>query len=240
MASAHWIKVRDDIHEDPAVLRIAAKLKIRAEAVVGYCVRFWSWVSRNTSDGVVANVSLDSVEEVLSMPHFLHMLCEVGWLEYIEGEHGRSQIIIPNFERHLSEGAKARALKARQKQKERSKTVENVATTVRQMSPISSDKTATREDKIRLDKNRKESKPKKTARAPSLEEWKNRAKQLHPDWPDADAEAAWNYYESQNWMRGKSRITKWANCIGTCYRNWIQKQSGGEKRDYSQIGLRAR
>ncbi len=77
-----WIPIREDIHEDPAILRIADKLGVRSEAVVGYCIRFWAWVSRNCHDGRVTGVTLTSLERVTNMPDFLHFLCEVGWLEY--------------------------------------------------------------------------------------------------------------------------------------------------------------
>ena len=112
MASLNWLKVKDDLHEEPEVLEMARRLKTRPEHVVGYCIRFWGWVSRNCHDGTVTNVTLESLESVLTLPHFLSMMCDVGWLEYVESTSGTS-IIIPNFDRHLSQSAKRRALEAR-------------------------------------------------------------------------------------------------------------------------------
>lgn len=131
-----WIKMREDLHEDPAVLQMANKLGARPEHVVGYCHRFWSWVSRNCHDGSVTNVTLVSVESVLGLPNFLHLLCDVGWLEYIESTSG-TKILIPNFERHMSQSAKARALATSRKRHAR----------VPKKSRSQRDKNATREEK---------------------------------------------------------------------------------------------
>ena len=132
-----WIKIREDIHEDPAILKISRRLKTRPEHVVGYCVRFWGWVSRNCVDGFVPDVSLDDVESVLNLPHFLHHLCDVGWLDFVETPT-KMGLKIPNFDRHLSDGAKKRALETRKKQQQRV-----TAKRVPQVSPKKRDKIGT-------------------------------------------------------------------------------------------------
>jgi hypothetical protein len=106
-----WIKMRESLHEDPAVVEIAHRLGTRPEHVVGYCHRFWSWASRNSHDGSVTGVTLEALGAVLSLPQFPEMLVDAGWLEY--DESGPKPIItIPKFDRHLSQGAKARGLAA--------------------------------------------------------------------------------------------------------------------------------
>jgi hypothetical protein len=55
---------------------------------------------------------------------------------------------------------------------------------------------------------------------PLLGEWLAAAKDMHPDWPPADAEAAWNHYEARGWKSGKSTISRWKSCINTCYTNF--------------------
>lgn len=64
-------------------------------------------------------------------------------------------------------------------------------------------------------------------RTPTIEEWCERAKTDHPDWPRVDAEAAWRYYESQGWKRGKTAIVRWGACVATCYTNWKSRGGGG-------------
>ena len=127
-----WIRVRMDIHEDPAILQIAAKLDVRAETVVGYCVRFWSWASRHMSQedrdicpaGSVAGIEMAHIEQVLNMPNFLQMLLEVGWLErnLIDNLIDNLTVLtIPKFDRWLSESAKQRGLEAERKRAQRAK-----------------------------------------------------------------------------------------------------------------------
>lgn len=133
--SSNWLKIRENIHEDPAILRMAHKLNTRPEHVVGYCVKFWGWVSRNVvpnvsledgdtcpdlvpdvSSGIVPDVPIESLEAVLNVPGFLALLQEVGWLKCHEVD-GKSLIVIPKMDRHLSESAKKRALDAEKKRK---------------------------------------------------------------------------------------------------------------------------
>jgi len=136
-----WIKMREALHEDPAVLAMANGLATRPEHVVGYCHRFWSWVSRNCHDGTVTGVTIEALESVINLPGFLSMMCQVGWLEY-RVENGKPLIVIPKFDRHLSQGAKNRALSA-----ERQRAARNGDVT--EMSRKQRDETVTREEKIR-------------------------------------------------------------------------------------------
>ena len=121
MASLNWIKMRDDLHEDPTVLLLAGELQVRPETIVGYLHRFWGWVSRKTNDGTLSHVNIVEVEQVLGLPTFLQRLCNVGWLEFVEVAGGRGQMIIPHFDRHLSQGAKRRIVEAERKRAYREK-----------------------------------------------------------------------------------------------------------------------
>ena len=133
-----WIKMRESLHEDPAILAMADELETRPEHVVGYCHRFWSWVSRNCPDGTVHGVTVASVEAVLNMPGFLSMMQNVGWLDVVEND-GKPCLVIPKFDRHLSQGAKSRGLAAERKRHGR----------VPKVSRSQRDKSVTREEKRR-------------------------------------------------------------------------------------------
>lgn len=122
--------MREDLHEDVAVLRMAAKLKTRPEHIVGYLHRFWGWVSRNVSPddggncpaGCVIGVPIESVEMILSLPGFLTLMVEAGWLIYEESSSsngGEPLIQIPKFDRHLSQSAKKRAQDTEKKRGQR-------------------------------------------------------------------------------------------------------------------------
>lgn len=121
--SIDWIPIRGNLSEDPAVLRMADYLKTRPEHIVGYLVKFWDWASANSIDGRIEGVTIDGVESVLNLPHFLHMLRRVGWLDYEEasGETGGlTLLVVPKFDRWLSRGAKKRLQNTRNQQLSRS------------------------------------------------------------------------------------------------------------------------
>ena len=118
MMALNWIKMREDLHEDPAVLWMSQELNVRPETVVGFCHRFWGLVSRQSGDGCLVGPTLMSLGCVLGLPGFPELLLRAGWLEHDDtGEKPVTKI--PHFERHLSEGAKARALAAEKKRKQR-------------------------------------------------------------------------------------------------------------------------
>ena len=132
-----WIKMRIDLMEDPAVMQMADELGVREEAIVGYCHALWSWVSRQCHADSVTGVTLVSLGRRIGVPGFPELLVDVGWLEYDESGD-RPVITIPNFERHLSESAKKRALSNERKRKQRAK-----------MSRTERDKSVTTEEKRR-------------------------------------------------------------------------------------------
>ena len=137
-----WIKMRIDLMEDPAVMQMAEKLNVREETVVGYCHAFWSWVSRQCHDGSVTGVTLVSLGRRLNLPGFPEMLVKVGWLDYDDsGDH--PVIGIPKFERHLSQGAKARGLAAIRKKNARDVSVPKMSRSARDIN-------VTREEKRRV------------------------------------------------------------------------------------------
>lgn len=190
-----WIKMREDLFEDPAVLKIAARLKTRPEHVVGYLHRFWGWVSRNVSQesrdkcpaASVTGVPILSLESVLNVPGFLEMLRDVGWLEYTESspEHGGEPVItIPKFDRHLSQTAKTRAFEAERKRKQRSENVPKMS----QKCPA---KTGTREEKRREDIKERERESTHVLKGRLLEEFTK--------WDQ------WRFNQTGKWMDGITR-----------------------------------
>ena len=52
-----WIPLRADVHEDPAVIAIAAALGMEEYAVVGRLHKLWSWANRQLADGNAACVT---------------------------------------------------------------------------------------------------------------------------------------------------------------------------------------
>ena len=146
-----WIKMRESLHEDPAVLYMASSLNVSSDEIVGKCHRFWAWVSRNCHDGSVTLVTLSSLGWHLGMLEFLELLVEVGWLEEVD-LNGKVGLKIPNFDRHLSESAKKRGLASDRKRKQREPDARESRSShapVTQVSRCERDKSVTREEKRR-------------------------------------------------------------------------------------------
>lgn len=137
-----WIKIRTDLLDDSAVLRLSDILGTDDPTTVGLLVRFWAWIDRQTADGTGIAISRARLDKLVGRDGFTAGMIEVGWLL---GEDGDFQV--PNFERHNGNSAKARALETEAKRLRRSdKTKANL-----------SDKCPTKEAaKVGLEKRREE------------------------------------------------------------------------------------
>lgn len=111
-----WIKVRDDLVDDPAVAGIGTILGLDKYAVVGRLVKVWSWLDRQSRDGHAA-VARSYIDELVHTPGMGAAMEQVRWLQVVNECH----IFFPNFERHNGKSAKKRALATRRKQDERAR-----------------------------------------------------------------------------------------------------------------------
>ncbi len=100
-----WIKMRVGLHEDPAVIGMAAQLKMDEYAVIGRLHRIWSWATAHTSNGNAHSVTPCNVDVLVNAPGFAEAMVTAGWLKTSE-----AGISFPKFDRHMSQGAKSRAL----------------------------------------------------------------------------------------------------------------------------------
>lgn len=112
-----WLPIRLNIHDDPAVMAIAAELSIGANEVVGGLVRLWSWFNANTVDGH-ASVTLVSLDCHAGVAGLCAACAQEGWLTIEDGA-----ITMPNFDRYNSAAAKKRLLATRRKRKGRKEDV---------------------------------------------------------------------------------------------------------------------
>lgn len=112
--AGEWLKMRHDLADDPAVIRLADVVQIEEDAVIGKLFRLWSWADRHTHNGHADGVGLRWVDRLARCEGFGAALVRVGWL--VEENDGLS---FPRFDRHCSDTAKSRALDAKRKAAER-------------------------------------------------------------------------------------------------------------------------
>lgn len=141
--AGEWIKVDTNLPDKPEVLRIARRLDISKDSVVGKLIRVWGWFDTNSVDGLVDGVVDADIDAIAYQQGFADALVSVGWLVV---DNQAEKVTCPNFERHNGESAKKRALKnERQARWRRGKTHEKDE----QASTSASTSTSTREEKRR-------------------------------------------------------------------------------------------
>jgi len=100
-----WLKMRHDLADDPAVIRVASELAIDEDMVIGKLFRLWSWADRHTVEGEADGIGMAWVDRLTRCDGFGAALERAGWLEKTAGG-----LLFPRFHRHCSDTAKARAL----------------------------------------------------------------------------------------------------------------------------------
>ena len=103
--SGEWIKMRHDLHEDPAVIAIAAKLDIREAEVVGHLHWLWSWADKHSVDGNAVSVTAEWIDRKIGRIGFAAAMVAANWLTI-----DANTVTFVNFDRHNGETAKKRAV----------------------------------------------------------------------------------------------------------------------------------
>jgi len=111
-----WIKIRVNLADDPAVFAMASQLNLSNEAVVGHLIRVWSWATNQLEDGHAASVTECVLDRVSGVQGMTKAMLSVAWLSRVG-----TGFKFPRWERHLSQGAKARALATERQRKGRSR-----------------------------------------------------------------------------------------------------------------------
>lgn len=109
-----WIKVEKETARKPEVLRVADILGIHPDHAFGLCVRFWFWCDDQLVDGHAPRVTNSTLNAIVGHAGFAEAMAEVGWLNGKE-----LTLVVPNFDRHLSQSAKKRALTTERKRTQR-------------------------------------------------------------------------------------------------------------------------
>lgn len=100
-----WIKVEKSTICKPEVLQVSQILGIHPLHALGLCVKFWAWADDQLINGNARGVTKVTLDFVIGHDGFTDALVKVDWLRDRNGA-----LEVPRFDRHLSEGAKNRAL----------------------------------------------------------------------------------------------------------------------------------
>lgn len=138
-----WIKMRIDLADDPAVIGIAAGLRISEDEVVGKLHRLWGWADKHTSTGFVPHITAKWIDGYLQKLGFAAHMSAVGWLGISD-----TGVTFPYFDRHNGKSAKSRAEGAERARMSRKKR-DDSAKSVTRSSQETCDKSVTREEKRR-------------------------------------------------------------------------------------------
>ena len=128
--AGEWIKMRCDLPDDPAVITMARELGVQEDVIVGKLHRLWSWASKQLRDGYASGVTETWIDRHVGAPGFAGALVAVGWLEILP-----TGVMIPDFDTHMSQSAKSRALTNNRMQKRREMCGKSDATNVTTASP---------------------------------------------------------------------------------------------------------
>lgn len=116
--SSDWIKLEKATADKPEVSMMAAILGLDPDTVLGKLVRVWSWFDTHTLDGNAPVTQIALLDRIVGVPGFMAAMQRAGWAMVIDGEI----LSIPGFERHMSKGAKTRALTKNRVNRSRSAT----------------------------------------------------------------------------------------------------------------------
>lgn len=112
-----WIKIEHGLPTKPEVMALADLLGVRDDEAVGLLVRFWCWVDSNLSpECPLVPGTFVRLDRIVGRDGFATALQSVGWLSVENGE-----VAIPNYDHHLSQSAKRRAVEAKKKRTQRKK-----------------------------------------------------------------------------------------------------------------------
>lgn len=103
-----WIPVRINLQTDPRTIAIGVRVRKPALFVVGGLVAVWGAANEHTTDGRLAGYNLAAIDAMIGCKNFGVAMEAVKWL-IVEPD----AVVVPDFERYNSDGAKTRLQTAR-------------------------------------------------------------------------------------------------------------------------------
>jgi hypothetical protein len=103
-----WIPVRINLQTDPRTIAIGVRLRKPALFVVGGLVAIWGAANEHTTDGRLKGYTPASIDAMIGCKGFGAAMEAVNWL-IVEPD----AVVVPDFDRYNSDGAKTRLQGAR-------------------------------------------------------------------------------------------------------------------------------
>lgn len=119
-----WIKMRNNLWDDPRVSRLCDLTDEREACVIGSLYWLWAMADEHTEDGHLPGLTLAGIDRKTGLKGFGAGLVEVGWL--IDGTGG---VTIVRFDEHNGTSAKRRCTDAQRKANSRSLSASDADTT---------------------------------------------------------------------------------------------------------------
>ena len=144
--AGEWIKMRNDLHTHPKVVRMSSALKADRLRVIGGLHAVWCLFDVHSEDGSLSGYTPQAVDELISFAGFSDAMSAVKWLN-IDGDG----LTLPEFDEHNGQSAKRRATETKRKRLERDGV--EPKTTGRKTSASDADKKRSRGEERREEKN---------------------------------------------------------------------------------------
>lgn len=110
-----WIKMRDNLWDDPRVSRLCDLTGQTEAAIIGGLYWLWATADQHTEDGCMPGWSLRQIDRKTGVAGLGEALCAINWL------HDDPQgVVIVKFEEHNGTSAKRRCMDAQRKANSRS------------------------------------------------------------------------------------------------------------------------
>ena len=158
--AGEWIKVRNDLHTHPKVVRMSSALDADRLHVIGGLHAVWCLFDVHSTDGTLSGYSAKVVDGLIGFVGFAAAMNAVNWLQ-IDADG----LTLPEFDEHNGQSAKRRATETKRKRLERDQPT--AKTTERKVSALDADKKRSREEKRREEVNTTPSNDGVAAKRPS-------------------------------------------------------------------------
>lgn len=108
--AGEWIKMRNNLWDDPRVSRICDMTSHGEAAVIGGLYWLWAAADEHTEDGFMPGLSVKGIDRKTGLKGLGAALLEIEWIK--DGDGG---ITIQNFAEHNGASAKRRCMEAKRK-----------------------------------------------------------------------------------------------------------------------------